>query len=138
MSTAPHKLGLAGHLAAMFLNSKLTPLVILVSLLLGLGATLILPREEEPQIIVPMADVMVAMPGASAEEVEQRVTWPAEKLIQELQGVEYVYSTTRPGEALIIVRFLVGTDPEDALLRLYNKMYSNFDKVPPAAPGRRG
>jgi len=125
--------GLAGRMAAMFLNSKLTPLVILVSLLLGVGATLVLPREEEPQIIVPMADVMVAMPGASAEDVEQRVTWPAEKLIQELPGVEYLYSITRPGEALIIVRFLVGTDPEDALIRLYTKLYANFDKIPPGA-----
>ncbi len=133
MSQHGHTRGLAGRLAAMFLNSKLTPLVILVSLLLGVGATLILPREEEPQIIVPMADVMVSMPGASAEEVEQRVTWPAEKLIQELPGVEYLYSTSRPGEALIIVRFLVGTNPEDALIRLYTKMYSNFDKIPPGA-----
>lgn len=133
MNPTPHSRGLAGRLAAMFLNSKLTPLVILVSLLLGLGATLVLPREEEPQIIVPMADVLVAMPGASAEDVEQRVTWPAEKLIQELPGVEYLYSITRPGESLIIVRFLVGTDPEDALIRLYTKMYANFDKIPPGA-----
>ncbi len=118
MNPTFHPRGLAGRLAAMFLNSKLTPLVILVSLLLGLGATLVLPREEEPQIIVPMADVLVAMPGASAEDVEQRVTWPAEK---------------RPGESLIIVRFLVGTDPEDALIRLYTKMYANFDKIPPGA-----
>ncbi len=133
MNPTFHPRGLAGRLAAMFLNSKLTPLVILVSLLLGLGATLVLPREEEPQIIVPMADVLVAMPGASAEDVEQRVTWPAEKLIQELPGVEYLYFISRPGESLIIVRFLVGTDPEDALIRLYTKMYANFDKIPPGA-----
>ncbi len=79
-----HKLGFVGRLAKQFIDSKLTPLIILVALLLGIGATLILPREEEPQITVPMADVFVQMPGASAKEVEQRVTFPLEKLIKEI------------------------------------------------------
>jgi multidrug efflux pump subunit AcrB/outer membrane protein TolC len=122
---------MAGRIAAAFIDSRLTPLVILVSLLLGVGATLLLPREEEPQIVVPMADVMVAMPGATAAEVEQQVTTPMEKLIKRMEGVEYVYSISRPGEALIIVRFYVGQNPEAALVRLYNELYSNQDRVPP-------
>jgi len=127
----PHKLGFVGNLAKKFIDSKLTPLIILVSLLLGIGATLILPREEEPQITVPMADVFVQMPGASAKDVEQRVTAPMEKLIKELPGVEYVYSTSRPGSSLVIVRFLVGQNTEDSVVQLYNKLYANFDKIPP-------
>jgi multidrug efflux pump subunit AcrB len=128
-----HKLGFVGNLAKRFIDSKLTPLIILVSLLLGLGATLILPREEEPQITVPMADVFVQMPGASAKEIEQRVAFPMEKLIKELPGVEYVYSTSRSGSALAIVRFYVGQNTEDAIVQLYNKLYANFDKIPPGA-----
>jgi multidrug efflux pump subunit AcrB len=122
-------------MAKAFLHSSLTPLLILVSLLLGVGATLVLPREEEPQITVPMADVVVAMPGASAQEVEQRLTYPLEKLIRELPGVEYVYSTSRPGGTLVIVRFLVGTPSEDALVRLYSKIYANLDRIPAGASG---
>ncbi|GMU54673.1 MAG: multidrug transporter AcrB [Candidatus Xenobia bacterium] len=125
------KLGFAGHLAAAFARSKLTPLLLLLSLVLGVGATLALPREEEPQITVPMADVLVSFPGATAREVEQRVTYPMEKLIRELEGVEYVYSTSRPGQSLVIVRFKVGLNPEAATVRLYNKLYSNFDRIPP-------
>lgn len=124
-------LGIAGRLAKAFIHSSLTPLLILVAILLGIGATLILPREEEPQITVPMADVMVSMPGASAAEVEQRLTMPLEKLIRELPGVEYVYSTSRPGGTLVIVRFIVGTPAEDALIRLYSKIYANLDRIPP-------
>jgi multidrug efflux pump subunit AcrB len=131
LSSQPHKLGFVGHLAQKFIDSKLTPLIILVSLLLGIGATLILPREEEPQITVPMADVFVQMPGASAKDVEQRVTAPMEKLIKELPGVEYVYSTSRPGSSLVIVRFLVGQNTEASVVQLYNKLYANFDKIPP-------
>jgi multidrug efflux pump subunit AcrB len=129
----PHPLGFVGHLAEKFIASKLTPLIILVSLLLGIGATFALPREEEPQIIVPIADVFVQMPGASAQEVEQRVTTPMEKLIKELPGIEYVYSTSRPGSSLVIVRFLVGQNTENAIVQLYNKLYANFDKIPPGA-----
>ncbi len=127
----PSRLGFVGKLAKQFIDSKLTPLIILVALLLGLGATMILPREEEPQITVPIADVFVQMPGASAKDVEQRVTAPMEKLIKELPGVEYVYSTSRSGSSLVIVRFLVGQNTENAIVQLYNKLYSNFDKIPP-------
>ncbi|GAB4330991.1 MAG: efflux RND transporter permease subunit [Leptolyngbyaceae cyanobacterium] len=126
-----YEFGFVGRLAKQFIDSKLTPLIIVVALLLGIGATFILPREEEPQITVPMADVFVQMPGASAKDVEQRVTMPMEKLIKELPGVEYVYSTSRPGSSLVIVRFLVGQNTEDSIVQLYNKLYANFDKIPP-------
>jgi multidrug efflux pump subunit AcrB len=113
----PHSLGLAGGLARFFINSKLTPLLILFSIAVGIFATLALPREEEPQIIVPMIDVFVQMPGASAREVEERVTKPMEKLIWEIPGVEYVYSTSSPSMAMVVVRFYVGEDQEGAITR---------------------
>ncbi|MCC6964084.1 MAG: efflux RND transporter permease subunit, partial [candidate division Zixibacteria bacterium] len=123
--------GLAGALARMFVDSKLTPLFILASVLLGLLAVSLLPREEEPQIKVPMVDVMVRVPGFSAEEVEKRVAAPMEKLIWEIPGVEYVYSISRPEEALVIVRYLVGEDIEKSLVKLNQKLQSNFDRIPP-------
>ena len=125
--------GAAGRLAAAFIHSKLTPLVIIASLMLGLYAVLALPREEEPQIIVPMIDVSVAMPGASPTEVEQRITRPLEKLLWEIPGVEYVYSTSSPGQAMVIVRFLVGQDEERALVRLNQKLAANTALIPPGA-----
>jgi multidrug efflux pump subunit AcrB len=125
------KRGLAGRIAHSFIDSRLTPLVIVASLLMGLFAVVQTPREEEPQIIVPVLDVFVAMPGASAREVEQRVTIPMEKLLREVPGVEYLYSISQPGGALVIVRFYVGVKEEDAIIRTYNKMYSNFDRIPP-------
>jgi multidrug efflux pump subunit AcrB len=126
-----HGLGLAGRLAQSFLNSKMTPLFIVASLALGIFAVAIIPREEDPQILVPMLDIATAMPGASPAEVEQRVTLPIEKLVHEISGVEYVYSTSSPGQSLVIVRFLVGTPQEDALIKVYSKLYSNFDRIPP-------
>ena len=127
------KLGAAGRIAHYFINSKLTPLIMLFSILLGAFAVLETPREEEPQIIVPMMDVFVEMPGATAAEIEQRVTTPMEKLIWEIPGVEYVYSTTRPGLSMAIVRYKVGEKQEDSIVKLYNKLYSHFDLIPPGA-----
>jgi multidrug efflux pump subunit AcrB len=126
-----HDLGIAGRLAHTFLNSKLTPLFIAASLALGIFSVAIIPREEEPQILVPMLDIATAMPGASPAEVEQRVTLPIEQLVHQISGVEYVYSTSMPGQSLVIVRFLVGTPQEDALIKVYSKLYSNFDRMPP-------
>jgi multidrug efflux pump subunit AcrB len=126
-------LGLAGRIARAFIDSKLAPLVVVASILLGLLAILATPREEEPQIIVPMMDVFVQMPGASAKEVEERVTIPMEKKLMEVPGVEYVYSTSSPGGSLAIVRFRVGEDEEKSIVKLYNKMYANFDLIPPGA-----
>lgn len=126
----PKKYGMAGRLASFFIDSKLTPIAIAASILLGLFAVLMLPREEEPQIKVPMVDVIVAMPGATAAEVENRVTRPMEKLLWEIPGVEYLYSTSMPGSSMVIVRYKVGTDLEAALVRLNQKMQTNFDRIP--------
>src|SRR5579872_759548 len=123
-------LRLAGRIAHSFIDSKLTPLVIVAALLLGAFSILKTPREEEPQIVVPMLDVFVQMPGASAEEVTQRATVPMEKLICEIPGVEYVYSVSHPGLSMVIVRFYVGMKEEDAIVETYNKLYSNFDRIP--------
>ncbi len=125
-----HATGMAGRLAAMFVHSRLTPLVVGGSLLLGLYAVMALPREEEPQIIVPMFDVFVDMPGASATEVEQRVTRPVEKLLWEVPGVEYVYSTSSTGQAMVVVRFLVGQDEQRALVQLDQKLAANASALP--------
>ncbi|MBI3401298.1 MAG: efflux RND transporter permease subunit [Acidobacteria bacterium] len=122
--------GLAGRLAGAFVHSKLTPAFILASLLMGIYAVVALPREEEPQIIVPMIDVFVEMPGAPPGEVEQRATRPMEKLLWEVPGVEYLYSTSSAGRAMIVVRFLVGQDEEKALVRLNQKLSAYLDRLP--------
>ncbi len=127
------RLGFAGRIAHGFIDSKLTPLIIAASILLGVGAVLMLPREEEPQIVVPMIDLFVQMPGASAKEVEERVTRPMEQLLWEIPGVEYIYSTSSPGFSMAIVRFRVGEDEEKSIVKLNQKMFANFDLIPPGA-----
>jgi multidrug efflux pump subunit AcrB len=124
------RLGIAGRVARAFIDSKLTPLLVITSILLGAAATLLLPREEEPQIKVPMIDVLVSMPGFSAREVEERATRPMEKLLWEIPKVEYIYSTSREGESLAIVRFKVGEDIERSLVNLNQKLQANFDRIP--------
>ena len=125
-----HSPGFAGRLSAAFVNSKLTPLGIFASLLLGFLAIIMLPREEEPQIKVPMIDVLVTMPGATPKEVEQRLSIPMEKLLYELPGVEYIYSTSMTGKSLLVVRFKVGEDLETSIVRLNQKLATNFDRIP--------
>ncbi len=125
--------GIAGRIAGAWIQSKLTPLLLITSLAAGLFAVLKLPREEEPQIIVPMVDVFVGMPGASAREVEERVTKPMEKLLWEIPGVEYLYSTSQPSGSLVIVRFKVGEDEERSIVRLNQKLQANFDLIPTGA-----
>jgi multidrug efflux pump subunit AcrB len=127
------KLGPAGRIAKAFIHSKLTPLLLVASVLLGALAVWKLPREEEPQIVVPMSDVFVRMPGASAKEVEQRVTKPLERLLWEIPGVEYLYSTSSPGLTSVIVRFKVGEDEERCMVRLQEKLAAHLDVVPPGA-----
>ena len=126
----PPSLGIAGKIAHAFINSKLTPLIVITAVLLGMAAIFLLPREEEPQIKVPMVDVMVNMAGFTAKEVEERATRPMEKLLWEIPGVEYIYSTSRDSESLVIVRFKVGSDPDESLVRLTEKLRSNFDRIP--------
>ena len=123
-------LGISGKIARAFIRSKLTPLMVLAAVLLGIFAVAVTPREEEPQIVVPMIDVFVGYPGASAKEVEERVTSPLEKLLWEIKGVEYVYSIASPGRNLTIVRFYVGEDMEDSIVKLHDKLRSNYDKIP--------
>jgi multidrug efflux pump subunit AcrB len=125
------RIGPAGRIGQFFINSKLTPIIVVVTLLLGAQAVMKTPREEEPQITVPFADVITAMPGASAAEVEKRVTMPLEKLMWEISGVEYVYSMSRPGASVVSVRFYVGENEEDSFVKLYNKVMGNLDKMPP-------
>ena len=126
----PGGASLAGRIAGVFVSSKLTPIAVLASVLLGVFAVLRLPREEEPQIKVPIIDVFAALPGATPEEVENRLTRPMEKLLWEIPDVEYVYSTSSPGSALTVVRFQVGTNIEAALVRLNQKLAGNADRIP--------
>jgi multidrug efflux pump subunit AcrB len=127
------KTGFSGAVAQRFLNSKLTPLLIGASLAAGIGGLLTTPREEEPQIKVPMIDVAVGLPGASPREVERRIVEPLERAIWEIPAVEYVYSAAQTDGALITARYEVGTDPDVALTRLYGKLYANAGKSPPGA-----
>jgi multidrug efflux pump subunit AcrB len=130
---APEKLGLAGRLARTFLRSKLTPLMVLASLLLGLLAVALTPREEEPQIVVPMVDVYVPLPGASPEEVESQVTTPLEKRLWGIPGVEYLYAVSRPNLALLTVRFKVNENQEQSLVKVHQELMSNADVLPSGA-----
>jgi multidrug efflux pump subunit AcrB len=123
-------LGIAGRIAQSFIDSKLSLLVVIASLLLGVFAVVMLPREEEPQIKVPMVDVLVSMPGFHAKEVEERATRPMEKLLWEIPGVEYIYSTSSEGQSTVIVRFKVGENMESSLVKLNQKLQENFDRIP--------
>jgi multidrug efflux pump subunit AcrB len=127
--------GTAGRMAAAFIQSKLTPLLILASVALGVVAVVALPREEEPQIIVPMVDVFLEMPGATPSDVEQRITRPMEQLLWQVPGVEYVYSTSSPGQSMMVVRFRVDEPLEPALVRLNQKLAENADRIPPGVIG---
>ncbi len=122
--------GGATGLAQTFINSKITPLLIIATLMLGLFALMLTPREEEPQIVVPMIDVLVMLPGANPEEVENIVTRPMEQKIWEIEDVEYVYSSSFPSFSMSTARFLVGTDMEKAITRMANKMFGNADLWP--------
>ncbi len=123
-------IGISGRIAKGFLTSKLTPIIVIASLILGALAISVIPREEEPQIVIPMVDVFVGFPGATPEEVEQRVTRPLERLLWEVKGVEYVYSIAQPGQNLTIVRFKVGEDMEKSLVNLYTKLMPNYGTIP--------
>jgi multidrug efflux pump subunit AcrB len=133
MSLEGHPTSWASRIVGLFIDSKLTPLILFFSIVLGAFAVLWLPREEEPQIMVPMIDIFVGMEGASAKEVEERVTKPMEKFLWEIPGVEYIYSTSSLGTSLAIVRFVVGHDEEDAIVKVNQKMATHFDLIPPGA-----
>jgi len=126
-------LGISGRLARFFLENQLTPLLALTALLMGAFAVLVTPREEEPQIDVTFANIMVPFPGASAEQVENLVSTPMEKVLGEISGVKHIYSVSRPGLAVLTVQYEVGVHRNDAIVRLYNAVYSNQDWRPPGA-----
>ncbi|WP_198175346.1 efflux RND transporter permease subunit [Spirosoma telluris] len=120
----------SGNIAKAFLTSKLTILLMIAFLLIGTYSTFLIPREEEPQIEVPIADIFIGFPGASPKETESKVVMPMEKIISNIKGVEYVYSTTMKGQAMLIVQFKVGEDVERSLVKLYNELMKNMDRMP--------
>ena len=122
--------GLAGKIAKSFINSKLTVLLMIIFMVVGVYTSFLIPREEEPQIDVAMADIFVGYPGASPKEVESRVVKPLEKVISNIKGVEYVYSTSMKDQAMVIVQFYVGEDIERSFVKLYNEMNKHMDLMP--------
>jgi multidrug efflux pump subunit AcrB len=123
-------MGISGGVAKRFLITEITPLLALVGMLLGLFAVLVTPREEEPQINVTFANVFIPFPGATAVEIENLVATPAEQVLSEIDGIKHVYSVSRPGMAVLTVQFTVGEDREDAIVRLFSKVYANQDWLP--------
>lgn len=130
MNDSPRVLGFSGRVAKLFIENQLTPLIALASMLLGVFAVLVTPREEEPQIDVTMANVIVAAPGASASQVENLVASPMEQVLGEIEGVEHLYSVSRPGVAILTVQYKVGVARNEAIVRLYNAVYSHRDWRP--------
>lgn len=124
------KTGFAGKIAKLFINSKLTPLLMVAFLVIGMYSAYLTPREEEPQIDVPIADIFLMYPGASPLEIESRVMQPLEKVVANIPGVEYVYSTSMPGQAMLIVQFFVGEDVERSLVKMYNEIMKHMDEMP--------
>ncbi|MGQ7870142.1 efflux RND transporter permease subunit [Sunxiuqinia sp. sy24] len=124
------KTGFAGGIAKQFINSKLTPLLMIAFLAIGIYSSYLTPREEEPQIDVPIADIFFRYPGASPKEIESRVMQPLEKVVANIPGVEYVYSTSMPGQAMLIVQFYVGEDVERSLVKMYNEIMKHMDQMP--------
>ncbi len=124
------KEGLAGKIAKGFMNSKLTVLLMIVFMVVGIYSSFLIPREEEPQIDVPIADIFVGYPGASPTEVESRVIKPLEKLISNIKGIEYVYSTSMKEQGMVVVQFYVGEDIERSFVKLYNEINKHMDQMP--------
>ncbi|HED15582.1 MAG TPA: efflux RND transporter permease subunit, partial [Gammaproteobacteria bacterium] len=124
------KLGISGSIAKKFLLTEITLLLALIGFLLGVYAVFVTPREEEPQIDVTFANVFIAFPGATAVEVEHLVSTPAEQVLSEIEGIKHVYSVSQPGQSILTVEFKVGEARESAIVRLYNKLYSNQDWLP--------
>lgn len=122
--------GIAGNLASQFINSKLTPLLMIAFMAIGVYSAMLTPKEEEPQIDVPIADIFLQYPGAGSEEVESRIVKPLEALIADIPGVEYVYSQSMEGQAFLVVRYYVGEDIERSIVKLYNEIEKHMDQMP--------
>lgn len=130
-------LGISGRLTRAFINSPLTPLALLAAILVGLLATITIPREEEPQISVPMVDIMVAAPGLSAGDAVELVAKPLETIVKSVDGVEHVYTQAESNGVMVTARFLVGSKPEDAAIRIEEKLRANMDRIPVGIPQPR-
>lgn len=133
MSSEKEKRNFAGRIASAFITSKITPLLVIATLFIGIVSIVMTPKEEEPQIVVPMVDIMVPYPGADSKDVEKSVTEPLEEIVQEIPGVEYVYSTSMNDMSMVIVRFKVGEDEEKAITRLKDKLDYNKERMPHGA-----
>ncbi|MEJ6784972.1 efflux RND transporter permease subunit [Aminobacter sp. Piv2-1] len=134
MTTPSHRLGMAGALTRAFITSPLTPLFLIAALAFGLLALFALPREEEPQISVPMVDILVRADGLKADDAVKLVTEPLEVIVKGIDGVEHVYSQTRDDGVLLTARFLVGTSADTAVLRVHDKLRANMDRIPVGIP----
>ncbi len=131
---APRALGLAGAITRAFIASPLTPLFLMAAASFGIIALIALPREEEPQISVPMVDILVRADGLKAQDAAKLVTEPLETIVRGIDGVEHVYSQTRDDRVMVTARFLVGTDTDTAILRVHEKVRANLDRIPVGIP----
>ena len=125
--------GIAGRLARSFIHSPLSPLFYFALLGLGFMGMMFTPRQEDPQISVPMVDIFVSYPGASSTQVAHMIANPLEKIMSEIQGIEHVYSASQRGSAMVTVQFIVGEDMNKSLVKMYDKLESNKDKIPPGS-----
>ena len=125
------KEGISGKIASLFIDSKLTILLMIALMIIGIYSSFLIPREEEPQIIVPMADILVGYPGANPSEVENRVVKPLENIISNIKGVEHVHSMAMNGQAMLIVQFFVGEDVERSYVKLYDELGKHQNSFPP-------
>lgn len=130
-------LGISGAITRATIRSPLTPLFLLAAIVVGLISTITIPREEEPQISVPMVDIRVAAPGLAAPDAIELVAKPLETIVKSIDGVEHVYAQAEDNGVLVTARFLVGSDPEDAATRIDEKIKANIDRIPVGIPRRR-
>ncbi len=128
------KLGLSGRLTQATIRSPLTPLILMAALVAGLIAVMTIPREEEPQISVPMVDILVSADGLKAPDAVELVTKPLEAIVKGINGVEHVYSQTRDDRVMVTARFFVGTSEDDAIVRVHTKIRANYDRIPTGIP----
>ena len=126
-----HELGIAGRITRQFINSPVTPLLMMAFLAIGILGLIFTPRQEDPKISVPMVDIYVQYPGASAAQVTSLVTDPLERLMSEIPGVRHVYSATQRGSSIVTVQFIVGEELENSIVKVHSKLQSNLDKIPP-------
>ena len=133
-----HSNHFADRLVRRSLNGGIPLFLFVIAIVAGTIALNLTPREEEPQIVVPMLDVLVSAPGLSAEQVARQVTIPVEKLLMQIPGVEHIYSSSNTGQSAVTLRFYVGRDREESILNTYNKLYSNRDQVPGVISGLAG